>query len=124
MNLEHFISRTGYWQTRRGIINGHFGAYRIQDELDELKEETDPMLALMEQIDVLIVTAGSISQNGDNLGLSEKDILGLIEKKLQINATKYQVEWFDQMGTEKAIEYSRHVWSLEQGEMGKPNDVY
>lgn len=114
MNLSELVEHQGNWQRERGmhLINGRWCADRISDEVDELKAEKDPLKALGECVDILIITFGGMYEAAQAAGIPLDELDKLIELKLKINNEKYPLEELDGRTAEDYITHCRVMWAL------------
>jgi hypothetical protein len=124
MQIKELVSLQQYWESRRGINNGHFNIPRIRDEIDEAEAEQDPLKVLGELIDVIIITAGGLAKALEETGQTNLD--ELIMAKIRLNNLKYPIYLFDEMGAELAIPYCREIWrsSLHNHELSSELDHF
>lgn len=122
MQIHELVSHQRQWEGNRGIKNPNHNLDRTQLELDEAKEEMDPMKRLVEMVDVLIILSGGMARLCDDLGVKEDTIDDIIRLKLDLNDKKYEQETFDSHSVETAVSRSRHYF--KHPDQFAPNDYY
>lgn len=113
MKISELVEHQSKWEGIRGINNGHYNIPRIQEELDEASVETDPLKALGELIDVVIITAGGMAKASGQAGISFEQVDEMIKAKLALNDLKYNLRLFEEYDVATAIRLSRHYWNIE-----------
>jgi len=124
MKIQELITHQRTWESDRGIKNPNHNLERTQVELDEAKNELDPLKRLVEYIDVLIIASGGMAKLVDELGLKDEDVSKMIESKLDINVEKYPEESFYGITTSWAITRCRYMWSINPDEFLEGGEYY
>ena len=125
MKISELIAHQRDWEQDLGLTRlnqGDHSAARTQEELDEYREEADPLKKLMEAVDVLIVIAGGMGQLAEELGISYEKVDELLLEKLETNQRKYDPEVFRSHPLTTAISRSRFYW--DHPDQFDGNDYY
>lgn len=119
MKIKDLISHQFTWESERGINNPNHNLDRVQDELIEAFEESDPDKRLTEMLDVLIILSGGIAKLANELGMSYEVVESRLIGKLSMNEDKYPVESMWGIATDWAVYRCRHYWTHDLTDWGE-----
>jgi phosphoribosyl-ATP pyrophosphohydrolase len=126
--ISELIRKQQEFETPRGLDKqGMVGRlYRWLQEWEEAMVEAkkgDNEALLWEVADLNIFAASMFGELCTELGIAPEQIDNMLEEKMKINNQKYQIHYFEDLPTERAVELARYVWHYDPPDWGS-NDVY
>jgi hypothetical protein len=114
MKISELARHQILWESDRGIKNGGWGVERIQQEVDEARDEDDLRRKLVELCDIIIVATGSAGVLTEYLGYEVEALESIISSKLAINDIKYSTkDGWDKDNWQGEMAKCRAHWLME-----------
>lgn len=115
MRISELARHQIEWESARGIKNGNWGVDRIQEEIDEARDEESLRAKLVELCDVIIIATGSAGTLAQYLGMEMEQLENLIGTKLMINDLKYPLrEDWDRENWQEEMSRCKQNWMLDK----------
>ena len=113
MKISELARHQILWESDRGIKNGGWGVDRIQQEVDEARDEDDLHRKLVEICDAIIIATGSAGVLAKHLGYEVEALESIIATKMGLNDLKYPKDGWDKDNWQEEMAKCRANWLME-----------